>query len=151
MRRYSQFGREALGTPIQKHWHPDGGYGFFIRPSSVAVQQRIQYMDNTRSSMIYRDQSYSKSSGFSSIGSCRVGSVSLKRIRKLQVVGSIPIAGSSITSGCMAVSPRGAPVAPILLPLSHSLSRSTTLSYIRSRKAVLSVLSALSIYSPVIR
>jgi hypothetical protein len=30
-----------------KHWHPDGGYGFFIRPSSLAVQDKPQYMDTT--------------------------------------------------------------------------------------------------------
>lgn len=30
-----------------KHWHPDGGYGFFIRPSSVAVNESNIYMDTT--------------------------------------------------------------------------------------------------------
>ena len=30
-----------------KYWHPDGGYGFFIRPSSLAVEDRSRYMDNT--------------------------------------------------------------------------------------------------------
>ena len=30
-----------------KHWHPDGGYGFFIRPSLVAVYESIKYMDTT--------------------------------------------------------------------------------------------------------
>jgi hypothetical protein len=30
-----------------KHWHPDGGYGFFIRPSSVAVHESIKYMNTT--------------------------------------------------------------------------------------------------------
>ena len=30
-----------------KHWHPDGGYGFFIRPSVLAIHDMAQYMDNT--------------------------------------------------------------------------------------------------------
>lgn len=30
-----------------KHWHPDGGYGFFIRPSSAAVHESDIYMDTT--------------------------------------------------------------------------------------------------------
>lgn len=30
-----------------KHWHPDGGYGFFIRPSSLAVHDVSQYMNTT--------------------------------------------------------------------------------------------------------
>jgi hypothetical protein len=38
------------GNPFHmqpKHWHPDGGYGFFIRPASLAVQDRDQYMEIT--------------------------------------------------------------------------------------------------------
>ena len=30
-----------------KHWHPDGGYGFFIRPSSAAVVESDIYMNTT--------------------------------------------------------------------------------------------------------
>lgn len=30
-----------------RHWHPDGGYGFFIRPSSVAVHESVTYMNIT--------------------------------------------------------------------------------------------------------
>lgn len=30
-----------------KHWHPDGGYGFFIRPSLAAVHESDLYMDTT--------------------------------------------------------------------------------------------------------
>ena len=30
-----------------KQWHPDGGYGFFLRPSSLAVQDKPRYMDAT--------------------------------------------------------------------------------------------------------
>lgn len=29
------------------YWHPDGGYGFFCRPSELAVQQMSRYMDMT--------------------------------------------------------------------------------------------------------
>lgn len=35
------------GHMIPKHWHPDGGYGFFIRPSSLAVHDKSQYMNTT--------------------------------------------------------------------------------------------------------
>ncbi|MEQ1844908.1 MAG: hypothetical protein ABL983_04955 [Nitrospira sp.] len=31
----------------KKYWDPDGGYGFFVRPSEVAVHDRDQYMDTT--------------------------------------------------------------------------------------------------------
>ena len=47
-------------------------------------------------------------------------------IRKSQVVGSIPMAGSSIPTTVARPSPLGLlPAAAILLPLSHSSSRST--------------------------
>ena len=48
-----------------------------------------------------------------------------KGFRKPQVVGSIPIAGSSITIGCNAFSLGIPATATILLPLSHSSRRST--------------------------
>ena len=35
----NQVRRGNPGNTQQKYWHPDGGYGFFIRPSSVVVQQ----------------------------------------------------------------------------------------------------------------
>ena len=38
------------GNPFHmhpKHWHPDGGYGFFARPSSVAVHDKAQHMNTT--------------------------------------------------------------------------------------------------------
>ena len=48
-----------------------------------------------------------------------------KGFRKPQVVGSIPIAGSSITTDCTIPPPWIPPLATILLPLAHSSSRST--------------------------
>lgn len=39
--------RGSLLHSAPNHWHPDGGYGFFIRPSSLAVHDRAQYMNTT--------------------------------------------------------------------------------------------------------
>lgn len=35
--------------PAQPAWHPDGGYGFYCRPSSVCVADSQGFMDQTRS------------------------------------------------------------------------------------------------------
>ena len=43
----NQVRRGNPGNTQQKYWHPDGGYGFFIRPSSVVVQQGREWMDTT--------------------------------------------------------------------------------------------------------
>lgn len=31
----------------KKYWHPDGGYGFFIRPSELTVMDALRFMDQT--------------------------------------------------------------------------------------------------------
>jgi hypothetical protein len=36
-----------------KHWHPDGGYGFFVRPSLLAIYDKPQYM-NTVSMLLLK-------------------------------------------------------------------------------------------------
>ena len=35
-----------------KYWHPDGGYGFFVRPSEVMVKDTNRYMDTTSMSLL---------------------------------------------------------------------------------------------------
>lgn len=37
--------RYAGGPARMDYWHPDGGYGFYCRPSSVSVTDRTLYMD----------------------------------------------------------------------------------------------------------
>ena len=39
--------RGHRGHSHPKHWHPDGGYGFFCRPSSLAINDMPQYMNKT--------------------------------------------------------------------------------------------------------
>lgn len=39
--------RGPLIRPTGMYWHPDGGYGFFVRPSEVAIHDAIHYMDKT--------------------------------------------------------------------------------------------------------
>jgi hypothetical protein len=40
---------KANGNPRKSPWHPDGGYGFFCRPSSIVVFDSMNYEDETRS------------------------------------------------------------------------------------------------------
>ncbi len=37
-----------LNALIKREWHPDGGYGFYCRPSSSCVKDQPGYMDPTR-------------------------------------------------------------------------------------------------------
>lgn len=37
----------TVGDPLIPYWHPDGGYGFFCRPASLTVEERLVFMDQT--------------------------------------------------------------------------------------------------------
>lgn len=37
--------RYTGGPPRMDYWHPDGGYGFYCRPSRVCVTDRAMFMD----------------------------------------------------------------------------------------------------------
>jgi hypothetical protein len=39
-------------SPDSRYWHPDGGYGFFCRPSSVCVADSSIFMDRPRSVLL---------------------------------------------------------------------------------------------------
>ena len=36
-----------IGPPHKPYWHPDGGYGFFCRPSTDCIMESHSYMDQT--------------------------------------------------------------------------------------------------------
>jgi hypothetical protein len=38
--------------PPEAYWHPDGGYGFFCRPSSICVADAMVFMDQPRSLLL---------------------------------------------------------------------------------------------------
>lgn len=43
--------REIVGTSNEPYWHPDGGYGFFCKPSDLSVQDAPIFM-NIETSML---------------------------------------------------------------------------------------------------